>query len=227
MTRAPALAQYAPPARGAWLDAPAGAAGIPLGMEQPGVPALVRLFRPQPTTAAIFGPAVLARLLAMRALTAGAQVCVLTPQPGPWTALHQVAPSSAPWLTLLPPGSEVPTPGAGLLPWLLIDDAEPGATSTLPALGPWQAAVTSQPPLAPHAVGSARSYDLLVLHGVASQAVDPLRAATGISERSAKWLGQMPDDVVALIAGGEARYAKMSLEPAERAVLGMSSVTRR
>jgi len=50
------------------------------------------------------------------------------------------------------------------------------------------------------------AYDLLILHRVPAQAIEPLRAATGLSARSAKWLPRMPDDVVALVAGGHARY---------------------
>ena len=226
MRRAPVLAEHAAPAAG-WLDTPVGPVGISLGMEQPGVPALVRLFRPRPTAVGIFGSAVLARLLAVRALGAGAEVCVLTPHPAPWAALLPLAPSSAPWITLLPPGSAVPASGTGRLPWLLIDEADPGAAPARHEPGPWQAVVTVQPPLAPNLVGSVRGYDLLMLQGVASQAVEPLRAATGISERSAKWLSRMPDDVVALIAGAEARYAVMAPTPAEQAALGLSGATRR
>jgi hypothetical protein len=225
MTRAPVLTEHAPVSP-AWLDIPIGPAGIALGMEQPGAPALVRLFRPRPTTVGLFGPTKLARLLALRALGAGAQVCVRTPRPAPWTALHPLAPGETPWLTLLPPGSPLPAPGTGRLPWLLVDEGEPGGTAAPYQPGPWQAVLTVQPPLGPTAVGSIRSYDLLVLHGVASQAVEPLRAATGIAERSAKWLSRMPDDVVALIADGETRYVVMAASAAERAALGMSSVTR-
>jgi hypothetical protein len=226
MIRAPALAEHAAPAPG-WLDAPIGPAGIALGMEQPGVPALVRLFRSSPTTVGVFGPAVLARLLALRALGAGAQVCVRTPHPAPWAALQPLPAGAAPWLTILPAGSPLPAGGTGWLPWLLIDEVDPAAPPARHQPAAWQAAVTVQPPLTPAALGSVRSYDLLLLHGVASQAVEPLRAATGIAEHSAKWLSQMPAEVVALVADGAVRYAVLALSPEERAALGLSSVTRR
>ncbi len=121
----------------------------------------------------------------------------------------------------------VPASAAGRLPWLLVDEADPGAPPAGHEPGPWQAVATVQPQLTPQLVGSVRAYDLLLLHGVASQAVEPLRAATGISERSARWLSRMPDDVVALVAGGEARYAVLAPTPAERGALGMPSLTRR
>jgi hypothetical protein len=226
MTRAPALAEHAAPSPG-WLDAPVGPAGIALGMEQAGVPALVRLFRSSPTTVGVFGPAVLARLLVLRALGAGAQVCVRTPDPAPWAALQPLAPGDAPWLTILPPGSPLPAGGTAWLPWMLVDEVGRAVPPVRHQPGAWQAAVTVQPPLTPAAIDSVRSYDLLMVHGVASQAVEPLRAATGLAERGAKWLSRMPPEVVALIAGGEVRYAVMALSPAERAALGMSSATRR
>jgi hypothetical protein len=222
MTRAPVLAEHAA-ASPAWLDVPLGPAGIALGMEQPGVPALVRLFRSSPTTVGVFGPAVLARLLALRALGAGAQVCVRTPHPAPWAALQPLA---GPWLTILPAGSPLPTGGTTWLPWLLVDEVDEAAPAARHEPAGWQAAATVHPPLTPPAIGSVRSYDLLMVHGVASQAIEPLRAATGIPDHSAKWLSRMPAEVVALIADGEVRYAVMALSPAERAALGMSSVTR-
>jgi len=227
MTRAPALAEHAAPSPG-WLDTPVGPAGIALGMEQPGVPALVRLFRSSPTRVGVFGPGVLARLLVLRALGAGAQVCVRTPHPAPWAALQPLArPNAAPGLTILPAGSPLPDGGISWLPWLLVDEVDPAAPPARHEPAAWQAAVTVQPPLTPAAIGSVRSYDLLLVHGVAEQAVEPLRAATGISEGGAKWLSRMPAEVIALIAGGEVRYAVMALSPAERAALGMSSVTHR
>jgi hypothetical protein len=226
MTRAPVLTHHAPVAP-SWLDIPVGPAGIALGLERPGVPALARLFRPRPTTVGVFGSAVLARVIALRAFGAGAHVCVVTPRPAPWAALYPLAPTPGPWLTLLPPGSEVAEPGTGRLPWLLIDEAGQGVLPARYEPGPWRAAVTAHPPLAPQAVGSVRSYDLLVVSRVAGPAVEPLRAATGLPERSAKWLSRMPDEVVALIAGGEARYATLALDPTERAALRMSPVTPR
>jgi len=219
MTRLPSLTEHSAGAAPAWLDTPVGPAGIAYGVEQPGLPVLLRLFRSRPTTVGLFGPAELAALLAMRAVGAGAQVCVRTPRPAPWAAVQSLAPGPGPWVTLVPPGSTPPVPGGGRLPWLLVDELAPGESATRHEPGPWQAAVTVYPSLTAQQAAALPAYDLLILHRVPAQAVEPLRAATGLSQRSAKWLPRMPDDVVALVAGGHARYAVVTLDPVEQTAL--------
>ena len=52
-------------------------------------------------------------------------------------------------------------------------------------------------------------HDLLVLQRIPEQAVEPLRAAAGISRRDARWLPEMPDGMVALVGGGQLRFARL------------------
>jgi hypothetical protein len=76
-------------------------------------------------------------------------------------------------------------------------------------------------------VAAVRGYDLLVPHGVAEQAVEPLPAATGIAESAATWLTRTPASVPALIAGAGVRYAVVDADPRERDALGLPDAARR
>ncbi|MEN3356728.1 MAG: hypothetical protein V7637_710 [Mycobacteriales bacterium] len=213
-TRPPAVPTHTLPADD-WLAAPLRSAGLPFGVEEPGVLAGLRLFRPTPTAIGLFaGPAV-SRLLVVRALAVGATVCVVTPHPARWAALREQLPGAAALLAVLPPTATVPAGSALPLPALILDEVDGGIPAPRRQLGAWQASVTAQPQLSPQLLATLRSYDGLVLQRVPEPAAEHVRTATGLPERSARWLPRMPDDVVALIAGAEATFTTLTPLPGE------------
>ncbi len=213
-TRPPAVPTHTLPADG-WLATPLRSAGVPFGLEEPGSIAGLRLFRPKPTTIGLFaGPAV-SRLLVVRALGAGATVCVITPHPARWARLREQLPGAAARLAVLPPTATVPAGSALPLPALILDEVDGGAPTPRRQLGAWQTSVTAQPQLSPQLLATLRTYDGLVLQRVPEPAAEHVRSATGLSARSARWLPRMPDDVVALISGAEATFTTLAPLPGD------------
>jgi hypothetical protein len=214
MIRSPALAAHELPAE-EWLAAPLGSPGAVLGAERPGTLVTVRLFRPRPATIGVFaGPAV-SRLLVVRAMTMGAGVYVLTPHPARWAALRDQMPEARFLLTLLPADAAVPASASLPVPALVVDEIDPGTPAPRRALGPWQTSLVVQPHLSPQALGTLRTFDGLVMQRVPEPAAEPIRTGLALPARQARWLPQMPDDVVAVIAGTDVRFATLTPLPTE------------
>jgi hypothetical protein len=197
------------PAEPRWLDADLGPAGVLVGEEQPGLPVVARLFRPRPTSVAVFAANPIGQLLTVRTLVAGARVVVLTARPAPWAALRDRLPGGSKRLLVGPPNTPVPPAGTPYEPALIVDELDPGMPVPRRETGPWRTVLTLRQQLSTQIIASLRGHDLLVLQRVPEQAVEPLRAAAGISRQDARWLPEMPDGMVALVAGGQLRFARL------------------
>lgn len=209
MSRPVAMPWHGMPAEPRLLDIPNGPAGLVVGYEAPGVPAVVRLFRARPTAVAVIGSEPVGRLLVAQALAAGAQVAIQTDRPAYWAVLREVCPPRAA-LTTQPPGAPTPPPGTPHRPSLVVDDVAAGAQVPHREGGRWQAVVALHGQLVPNLVPSLRGYDLVVTHRLAREVVEQVRAATDLSAGDARWLPEMPEQVVALISQGSPRFVRLA-----------------
>jgi hypothetical protein len=202
------------------LDVPIDPGGLVLGREGQ-QPVVVRLFRDRPTYVGLFASAYVARVLAFRALAVAAQVAVMTPRPAVWQPLIRSAPAG--WVVPAPPGTPTPPAGTPIGPSLVLDDAGMGEGQLRGDLGAWQAQVVVRPFATPHSIGQLRSYDAVALQRVQPEAVQPLQLTFGLPDQTAQWLPQMPDDTVAVLAGGQVRFVNLTPTPAELSAFGKPS----
>jgi type VII secretion protein EccE len=164
----------------------AGGQGLVLGRGEHGL-VTMPFFQGTPFRTALLSDSRLARVLALRAVGAGAYVRVVTSRPGLWSPLRK-------WLELVPPGTD-PVEGTALGPWLVLDDATGAAGE--PA--PWcaRADLLSEP--SPGLLGD---YPAVLLHRPATAAIDALDRAFGLPRSAAHGLRMMPRHAVALVRPG-------------------------
>ncbi|MEV7046193.1 hypothetical protein [Amycolatopsis sp. NPDC051061] len=130
-----------------------GGAGLLLGWDvRHGTPVPARLFQTRPTTGVVLGHG-LARLIALRAVAAGAAVTVRTAYPQLWPGPFE----------LLPPGAPVVRSGGPSRPHLIVGDQ----AVTAP-LGAYQAHLTVLDNLVPHDLPLVEAVDLVVFGEVDS-----------------------------------------------------------
>jgi hypothetical protein len=199
------------------LDVPIDAGGLVLGHEQQ-QPVVIQLFRNRPTYLGLFASGYVARLLAFRALALAAQVAVLTPRPNNWQSLVAAAPSG--WVVPAPPNSPTPPAGTAIGPSLVLEDAGMGEAQLRGDLGAWQAQVILRPFATPHSVGQLRSFDAVALQRVQPEAVQPLQLSFGLPDQTAQWLPQLPDDTIAVLAGGQVRFVSLAPTSVELSAFG-------
>jgi hypothetical protein len=141
-----------------------GGAGLLLGWDaHHGTPVPARLFRHRPTTGVVLGHG-LAKLIALRAVAAGAAVTVQTTQPQLWRGPFQ----------LLPPGVPVAPSGGPHRPHLIVGE-EPATA----APGAYQAHLTALDTLVPQHLPLVEAVDLVVFGEVDSAQRALLNATFG------------------------------------------------
>lgn len=158
----------------------------------------------------------LPRLLALRALGAGARLQVVTHQPAGWLRLRGQAQLPPDRMLVVRPGTQHPSSGTRADPWMIMDDT---GVPAAPGSRPWQAVVTvlgqAGPVLADQdaILAQRTSPDLAAMVGTALR-------LTGTAAQS---LSQLPDGIVALARpGAPIRLAQLAPDPAERMVLASS-----
>jgi hypothetical protein len=205
------------------LDVPLAAGGLVLGQSRPGQPVVVRLFGNRPTYVGIFAAAYVGRLLAFRSLAVGAQVTVLTPRPVSWQSLVGAAPRRR--VTLDRPGQPAPAGNTAVRPLLLGEDVGAGEAPLRRDLSAWQTQLQLRPYVTPQLIAPMRSYDLVVLQRVPPEAVRPIQLAFGLPADTARWFAQLPDDMVAALAGGRVQF--VNLVPTQVETTAFGPPTRR
>lgn len=179
------------------LDVPLGMSGVVVGTGNQRQPVVAQLFRNQPTQLGAFCAAYVAKLLAFRALAAGAQVQVMTPRPAVWEPLARSAPPQ--WVSLVPPMSPTPRNATGTRPSLVIEDAGMAESPARADLGAWQAHLVLRPFMTPQMGGILRGVDLVIMQRVQPEVLPVIQDAFGLPASTTQWLPTMPDDTVALI----------------------------
>lgn len=199
------------------FDLPITPGGLVVGWER-GEPVSLPVFRGRPTRLGLFAAAYVGRLLAFRALGAGARAMVATPRPAAWSGLARFAPHQA--VRWGPPGSATPPGGSELSPSLIIDDGGPREPVLRTDLGAWQTQVVLRALLSSVAAGQLRSLDAVAVQRVMPNEVPPLERAFDLPGQTAGWLTRLPDHVVGLVFPGGIRFVNLAPTTVERQLLG-------
>lgn len=182
--------------------------GLPLGMNRHGVPVLVALFRPEPTRAILLGQLPMARLLALRALRAGARVIIQTGRPGEWA--HGPA-----GVEVAAPQQAVPATGRPWRPVLRVLDES--AADTHP--GRWCADIVVCGRAAPSSAKLLSRADVVIAQRLPEAEATVVSATLGLG-RSGTWLSRTSPELVGAISRRTVRWALLSPTPRERQLLG-------
>ncbi|MBI1758910.1 MAG: hypothetical protein HYR62_06755 [Actinobacteria bacterium] len=200
------------------LDIPLAPGGLVVGHDGHRQPVIARIFRDRPTQIGVFGAAYLGKLLAFRALAVAAQVSVLTPRPATWEPLVRAAPAQ--WAAIMPAGTLSPHGATATRPSLIVEDAGMGEAQLRSDLGSWQTQAVLRPFVTPQMEGLLQAFDLVLVQRAQPETVPTIQAAFGLPEAITRWLPQMPDDTVALIAVATAQFVNLAPTSIEETVFG-------
>ncbi len=200
---------------------PVADGGVILGTAPGGEPVRVPFFTETGgTRCAMIGDQSIAKLMAKRALDAGARVQVVTSEPDEWFRLRGHAGLPPERLTVVDPGTAPPPDGTRRSPWIVMDDTGiltgdgPGIP---PVSNPWQAfwAVSSARALA---VAAVRGLDAIILYRSSPFCRAVAVAALRLPESAARSLTGIPRDVVAVASAGGVRLVPLKTDAAECAL---------
>ena len=203
-----------------------GGEGLVLGLNRDGAPVVVRLFRPEPTRAALIGGLPCAETLVLRAVATGAEVTVLSGRPYRWEPFRRGL-SSAEQFALITPGRIVdPPPATPGRPQLLVVDVGPVGTTGIPVVeAPWRATLLVREELTAGDLDVLARADLALLQPLAEHEANLAAQAFGLGD-SASWLTRIKGDMLGVVISRKTvRWAQLSSTPIERQLIG--AATRR
>ncbi len=207
------------------VEPPVGDAGLMLGVNRHSDPVTVRLFRGEPTRAALFGGLATAQLVVLRTLALGAQVVVQTGRPYVWEPLLRGTGARPDTLVLMPPGRPVELrPATPLRPQLVVVDVGPVGASGVPVMeGPWRSTLLVRDELTPADLDALGRADLVLLQPMRPEEAALAGQALALGE-AAQWLTRIRSDMVGVVAGRRAlRWTLLSVTPVEQQLIGAAS----
>lgn len=200
-------------------------AAIVLGTAAGGEPVAIPFFAAERATrAAVIGDPDLPRLLALRALSTGARVQVVTSSPEEWLRLRGSARRPAECMAVVPPGSAPPADASPAAPWMIIHD-DPGwpAPAEPSITGPWQA-VIAVPGAHAVTIAALRGLDAVILYRAIPAWRAAAVAAMNLPVPAALSLHGIPRDVVAVVASAATvKLVLLTPDASERALLHQST----
>ncbi len=207
------------------LGVPALPAGVVVGRDARRAPAVLRLFRPEPTVSVLVGRWWAARLLVFRALGVGARVVVRTAWPEQWQGLGEEATNRSDRLAIIPVGSVAAVPARMDEPALHVVDLGTNAGLQRSHLGPWQAQLTLLPGLVPAGVPVLAEAGAVVFQRLSRAEAGLAASALALPAEVAGHLTLTPDDALVLYGDHEIRYAMLTLTDVEKQLFGAPTVT--
>lgn len=191
--------------------------GVVLGTLPGGEPVGVPFFTAgRGTRAAVLGDPALPRLIALRALGAGARLQVVTARPEEWLSLRRSAWLPAERMAVVRPGAPPPEDGTRAAPCMIIDDTGAAAVSS-----PWQAVVAAPGPRAV-TIAALRGLDAIVLHRSTPACRAAVIAALNLPVPVTRSLHGIPGDVVAIATAGMVKLVPLTPDASERVLLARS-----
>ncbi len=190
--------------------------GLILGADVDQNPVPVRFFRPEPTRVTLVGGAWSARLLAFRALALGANLLVMTGDPGAWQGLGEQATGQSGRVLVAHGERPVSVTATAQQPVLVIYDLGVTGPSSSPQLGPWQTQLTVLRQLDERGVPAVREGHLVLMQRLALHEAALMASALRLTSQSAQLLQMMEDEMLAVMGGGADRYVWTSPTAAER-----------
>ncbi|NYI93427.1 hypothetical protein HNR02_006802 [Amycolatopsis endophytica] len=198
------------------LQVSASSVGLPLGRDQNGFPVALTLFRPEPVSVSLIGGAWAARLMAYRALRAGARLLVFSQHASDWVQLGQSATGRTDRVAVVAPGSPPAVSASADAPVLCLHDA-PQSQSEPEA---WQTRVLLHRRLTPERVGAMPGSDLVLMQRLTPNEASLLAPALRLTQRTSQQLQMLRDDMLAVLAGETNHYVWVDPAPGERERLG-------
>jgi type VII secretion protein EccE len=206
------------------IEPTVGGEGLMLGVNRKGEPVIVRLFRPEPTRAALIGGLRCAETLVLRAIAVGAQVIVQSGRPHAWEPFLRGLSGGEP-ITLVPPGRIVePVPATPVQPQLLVIDVGPvGATGVPVVESAWRATLLVRDDLTTADLDILARADLALLQPLSAREAALASTALGLGD-SASWLTRIRADMLGVVVGRRTlRWALLSPTPIERQLIGTAT----
>lgn len=206
------------PAVAGRLAAATSPTGLLLGREPDGRPALLRMFRPEPTRITVVGDPRLTWILVFRSLALGARALVTTTDPGRWNGLGEAATGSADRIRIV--GGPEPVQAYIAEPVLRVFDiggrclAEPGPNDS------WQTTMTVARQVHEPATETLFGSDAVLVQRMWPAHVEHLAATIGIDPQVAAPIAAMPDDMVAVVRRGGVRFVRLSVTAIEQHMFG-------
>jgi type VII secretion protein EccE len=203
-----------------------GGEGLVLGLNRDGAPVVVRLFRPEPTRAALIGGLPCAETLVLRAVATGAEVIVLSARPYRWEPFRRGL-SGAEQFALITPGRIVdPPPATPGRPQLLVVDVGPVGATGIPVVeAPWRATLLVRDELTAADLEVLARADLALLQPLAEHEASLAAKALGLGD-SASWLTRIKGDMLGVVVSRKTvRWAQLATTPIERQLIGAAART--
>lgn len=205
------------------LDVPVGGAGLMLGVNRHHEPVTIRLFRPEPTRAALIGGLRCAQLLVLRSLALGAQIVVQSGRPYAWEPfLRGVSGQGTSVVTMVPPGRIIePPPASPTRPQLVVVDVGPVGATGLPVVeSSWRATLLVRDDLNQADLDILARADVALLQPLTQPEAYIAASALGLGE-SAGWLTRIRADMMGVVVGRRTlRWAMLSTTPIEQQLVG-------
>lgn len=207
----------------ACLEIPVGGAGLMLGVNRHGDPVTVRLFRPEPTRAAVIGGLRCAQVIVLRALAIGAEAIVLSGRPQAWEPfLRGVCAQGSCAIAMAAPGRILdPAPATPIRPQLLIVDVGPVGTTGIPVVeAAWRTTLLIRDDLGQSDIEILARTDLALIQPLTPNEAYFASAAFGLGD-SAAWLTRIRADMIGLVVGRRTlRWALISATQLEHNLIG-------
>ncbi len=210
----------ADPASIASITMSTGGSGLVIGVDQHGKPVVLRLFRPEPTTAFAVGGLRFAQLIAFRALAVGAQIIVQTGRPTAWGTFGRVTADPPDAIRVVPPGTPHDRPGSADRPQLVVLDGDSSAADAeRRASGGWAAVLTVRDQLTAWDIDAFVRADLVLMQTLSAMEAALVCSALNLADVEQS-LTRLPADIITLVSHGTLRWARISQTPIEQQMLG-------
>jgi hypothetical protein len=197
---------------------PGAGGGVVLGTEADGEPVVVPFFTAsRGTRVCVIGDSALPKVIALRAIDAGARVQVVTSAPDNWFRLRGRAGLSAERLAVVPPGTPPPLNGRRVQLRMILDDTRGDGSGAPRVSNPWQAFVTTLS-ARDVTVAALRGLDAIVLYRSSPACRAAVGAALRLPDSVVRSLHGIPRDVVAVVNAGQVRLVPLQPDASECAL---------
>ncbi|MFG2038954.1 type VII secretion protein EccE [Dactylosporangium sp. NPDC048998] len=198
-----------------------GGEGVMLGVNRRGEPVVIRLFRPEPTRAALVGGMRCAQLVILRALATGARVVVQSTRPHAWESFQRGL-GTAEALAFLPTGRLGEPPAAtATSPQLLVLDVGPVPGRAVPVPeGAWRTILFLRDDLTTADIDLLTRSDLALLQPLTPHEAALAGQALGLGD-SQTWLTKISPEMLGVVVNRQTvRWTRLSTTPIEHQLTG-------
>ncbi|MGI5246522.1 type VII secretion protein EccE [Dactylosporangium sp. CA-139066] len=198
-----------------------GGEGVVMGVNRRGDPVVVRLFRPEPTRAALIGGLRCAQLVILRALATGARVVVQSARPPAWEPFQRALGPAEP-MAVVPPGPVAePPPASATRPQLLVIDVGPVAGRSVPVPeSAWRTVLHVRDDLTSSDTDLLTRADLALLQPLSPHEAALAGDALGLGD-SRDWLTRISAEMLGVVVNRQTvRWTQLATTPLEHQLTG-------